>query len=109
MFGLRQDGVRLDLVETACLECVIRILAFSGDPDPRENHVDVSVISSHLGREYSSWRGRVRNAWAVLRNRYDWTGFQIESRAQGDAVLDILRRAVDDAWPVQPMTRTPSL
>ena len=92
------DGMRTRVVETLCHDCVIRILWFYGDDDPRFNYVDVQLISSHSEWWHLRWRNRLRNAWAVLRGRYDWSGFQLETPQHAAAFHSALDEAISQTW-----------
>ncbi|MEX2457763.1 MAG: hypothetical protein WD770_02115 [Actinomycetota bacterium] len=89
------------VVETVCHDCVVRILWFSGDPDPRGNHIDIQLLTKHRNWWHRSWRTRIRNAWAVLRNRYDWSGLQLVTRTEAVGVSEALKQAISDAWPAE--------
>ena len=93
------DGKGTRLVETLCDGCVIRLLWFYGDEDRRFNYVDVQLISNHDQLWHSRWRNRVRNAWAAMRNRYDWGGFQLDTEEHARAFLAALTGAIEETWP----------
>jgi hypothetical protein len=93
------EGVGTRLVETLCFDCVIRLLWFYGDEDPRGNYVDVHLISNHDQLWQYRWRNRARNAWAVLRNRYDWSEFQFDTEEHARAFLAALTGAIEETWP----------
>ena len=93
------DGMHTRLLETSCHDCVIRLVWFFGDDDPRFNHIDVQLISSHSQWWHLRWRNRVRNAWAVLRGRYDWSGFQLDTPIDARAFQATLEEAIAETWP----------
>ena len=93
------EGWNTGLVETACYGCVIRLVWFFGDSDPRWNWVEVQVISNHRQRDHMRWRSRIRNAWAVLRNRYDWSGLQLDTEEEALAFSKALEAAISETWP----------
>lgn len=93
------DGKGSRLVETTCDGCVIRLLWFYGDPDPRWNWIDVQLLSNHRQRDHSRWRSRIRNALAALRNRYDWSGFQLDTSEEALALRGALDAAIGQTWP----------
>jgi hypothetical protein len=64
------DGMRTRLVETFCHDCVIRLLWFFGDEDPRFNYIDVQLITSHSEWWHLWWRNRLRNAVATGGNQW---------------------------------------
>jgi hypothetical protein len=61
-----------------CGDCVVQVDAWSPtDGDPRTGDLYLTVISNSSQRWHGMWRNRIKNAWAVLRNRYDWSGFNL--------------------------------
>jgi hypothetical protein len=93
------DGKGIRLVETICDGCVIRLLWFYGDRDSRWNWIDVQVVSNHLQAYHSRWHSRIRNAWAAIRNRYDWSGFQLNTSEEATALRAALDEAIRQTWP----------
>ncbi len=86
-------------VETLCRDCIIRVSSY---PDPevvQASYIDIQLISRHLPEEHRRWRNRLRNSWAVLRNRYDWSGFQLDTRDNAEAFRLAFDRAFDNTWP----------
>ena len=87
-------------VQGTCPDCVLHVSTYPDEyDDPRGGWIDINVISSHLTRGHSRWRERLANAWAVLRNRYDWSGFQLEGRDQAEAFIQLVEQAMADTWP----------
>ena len=96
------DPVRSRVVELICHDCVIRLLLFMPHPNDPEAYIDVQLISSTSERWMGRWRNRVRNAWAVLRYRYDWSGFWLDTRKEAEDLADALRSGIEEVWPSGP-------
>lgn len=54
------------LVPTTCLECVLQIVAFKEDGDPRMNSVHITLLSSSYHWYARSIKGRLNFAWKAL-------------------------------------------
>jgi hypothetical protein len=86
-------------VETICLDCIIRVSSFPDLDDPRGSYIDIQLISAHQPNWHRRWRTRLRNAWAVLRNRYDWSGFALDTRESAESFRVAFARAFQNTWP----------
>lgn len=85
------------LVEQVCGDCIIRIGTWKyRDTSPGE--VVVEIISSGTG-SYNMLRNRIKNAWNVLRGRYDWTGFEVYTEEEIDGIIGGLTEAKGVAFP----------
>ena len=80
--------MKTELIETSCLGCVIRIIAFR-DEDERMNSAHITWLSDHSHLYQNSWKGRLSLAWMALR------GKPIED-IDLDTTTDIA--AFDKAW-----------
>jgi hypothetical protein len=91
-------GETTRLLETLCDGCVIRLLYFPVTATDRWGRIDVQLISNHRSLWNARWSVRVRNAWAALRNRYDWSGFDFDTEREAKAFRDAFAQAVAETW-----------
>lgn len=88
----------ISYVEQTCGDCIIRIEAWrpwKGD----FGFVDVQVISNSSTAWHLMWRNRLKNAWRVLRGRYDWSGFEVFTRDEAEAITVAIQNASKEAFP----------
>ena len=59
------------LVETACLDCVIDVIAWApqGDAAGTPGWINVGLLSNHVTADHRTWRGRLGRAINALRAR----------------------------------------
>jgi hypothetical protein len=93
-----EEPIRHVYVEADCYQCVVRVSSMPWTYADR--WVEIEVISNHGTRHEHRWRNRLHNAWAVLRNRYDWTGFKLLTRESALRFRDAVNHAVEDVFPV---------
>jgi hypothetical protein len=101
------EGWRTRVVETSCLDCLIRVVCFFGNEDPRSDYIDIQLISNAAQWGHTRWRNRLRNAWSVLRGRYDWSGFQLLTAEEARHFETAIREAIAETWPDPPRAATP--
>lgn len=83
------------LIEQACGDCIIRIgvwRPWKDDPGT----IFVEVVSN---RSATRWRRRLKNAWSVLRGRYDWTGFEVLTLPEAEGLITALTDGKSLAFP----------
>lgn len=97
-FGRTADRfiVQRRVVETACPECLVDIHA---DHDSKwGGTVSVALLGVHAGAYITSWKGRLRYAWRILRGRI-WADIELADRHEVDDLINALIEARDHAFP----------
>jgi hypothetical protein len=59
--------MKTELVETICLGCVIRLVAFRHQKHPEWSSMHISTLSNHTHTWHRSLRGRLYFAWKALK------------------------------------------
>lgn len=86
------------LIEQACGDCIIRVSLFKPWKDD-SGTIFVEIISN---ASTSGWKQRLKNAWQVLRGRYEWTGFEVYTMAEAQGLIAALEEGKSLAFPVDP-------
>lgn len=60
---------KVEFVETCCLGCAIRIVAFKNKKDSRDSSIYLTLLSDHMHVWVNSWRGRLKLAWWALKGK----------------------------------------
>lgn len=55
------------LLTTSCIGCALRLVAFRDKNNPAWSSLYIYSLSNHSHLYLNSWRGRIRNAWRILR------------------------------------------
>lgn len=85
-------------LDRACFCCVVRLSIYRPTSQD-DGWFGVQVMSTSVERWHSMWRNRVRNAWSVLRGRYDWSGFTVDDADEARSLKDAIDEAVREAFP----------
>ncbi len=58
--------MKITFVETSCIGCAIRLVAFPDRELPRLASMYITTLSNHHHLYMYSWKGRLRTAWRAL-------------------------------------------